>query len=75
MKGVTGGSFPARIWRDVMVAAHEGMPDRGLPMPSDNRGFFTRLFETIEDAKDEASKVIQNAEPKSNPASDLPYGR
>lgn len=34
MKGVTGGSFPAVIWRDVMRAAHEGIADRPLPSSS-----------------------------------------
>lgn len=74
MKRVTGGGFPARIWRDVMAAAHEGLPSRGLPSPSDNRGFFARLFETIEDAKQEAGKVIENVEPKANRSGELPYG-
>jgi len=63
MNRVTGGSFPARIWRDVMVAAHKGLPPRSLPRPSDDRGFFAKLFETIEDAKSEAQKVIENVEP------------
>ena len=33
MNGVTGGGLPARIWRDVMLAAHEGLPIRPLPAP------------------------------------------
>ncbi len=33
MRGVTGGGLPARIWHDVMVAAHRGRPARPLPGP------------------------------------------
>ncbi len=31
MKRVTGGSFPAMIWKNVMQRAHEGLPFRTLP--------------------------------------------
>ncbi len=31
MRRVTGGSFPAVIWRQVMAAAHKGKPFRQLP--------------------------------------------
>ncbi|MCY3981174.1 MAG: penicillin-binding transpeptidase domain-containing protein, partial [Alphaproteobacteria bacterium] len=31
MDEVTGGSLPARIWRDFMEAAHEGAPERPIP--------------------------------------------
>jgi len=44
MKGVTGGSFPAQIWRDVMHTAHSGMPARSLPGPVRDQGFFSKLF-------------------------------
>ena len=30
---VTGGSYPARIWREVMLAAHDGIPAADLPAP------------------------------------------
>ena len=33
MDGVTGGGLPARIWHDVMDAAHDGLPVRPLPGP------------------------------------------
>ena len=26
-----GGNFPARLWREVMLLAHEGVPARALP--------------------------------------------
>ncbi|WP_246148583.1 transglycosylase domain-containing protein [Skermanella pratensis] len=31
MKRVTGGGLPARIWRDFMVDAHQGLPPREIP--------------------------------------------
>lgn len=31
---VTGGGLPARIWRDFMIAAHEGLPVRQLAAPA-----------------------------------------
>jgi len=30
MKGVTGGSLPALVWKDVMVFANNGMPEKKL---------------------------------------------
>jgi penicillin-binding protein 1A len=30
-KRATGGSLPARIWKEVMVADHQGLPVAGLP--------------------------------------------
>jgi penicillin-binding protein 1A len=30
MKRVTGGGLPAQLWHDVMLAAHKGIPPRGL---------------------------------------------
>jgi penicillin-binding protein 1A len=70
MKRVTGGSVPARVWGDVMKSAHLGIVSQNLPNPTDNRGFLDRLFTTIEDVKQEASKVITKTEPSSsNPGS------
>jgi penicillin-binding protein 1A len=34
MDGVTGGSIPASIWHDFMIAATRGMPVRGFPEPT-----------------------------------------
>ena len=31
MRGVTGGGLPARLWRDIMKAAHQGLATRSLP--------------------------------------------
>ena len=31
MNRVMGGNFPARLWREVMLLAHEGVPARALP--------------------------------------------
>ncbi len=33
MRKVTGGSLPAHLWKDVMIAAHRGLPVRPLTMP------------------------------------------
>ncbi len=30
---VAGGTYPAQIWREVMLAAHQGIPAVGLPPP------------------------------------------
>lgn len=32
---VTGGSFPARIWKQFMSVAHEGLPDVAFPSAAD----------------------------------------
>lgn len=32
--GLTGGSYPARIWRDFMVAAHEDLEAEPFPTPN-----------------------------------------
>ncbi len=51
MKGVTGGGAPARLWRQVMSAAHARLPvrplpglDRGPPATAGQPGFWGRLF-------------------------------
>jgi penicillin-binding protein 1A len=31
MHRVMGGNFPARLWREVMLLAHDGLPPRALP--------------------------------------------
>ncbi|CAA7613144.1 Membrane carboxypeptidase [Candidatus Terasakiella magnetica] len=33
MKKVTGGGLPAQLWKQVMTAAHRGLPVRPLPTP------------------------------------------
>ena len=30
---VSGGTYPARIWREIMIAAHQGVPATSLPPP------------------------------------------
>jgi penicillin-binding protein 1A len=50
MKGVTGGGVPARIWRDVMAAAHAGKAPRELPglePPAPDGGAIARFFRSI----------------------------
>jgi penicillin-binding protein 1A len=36
MNKVVGGGLPARIWREVMLAAHERLPPGGLPGQANN---------------------------------------
>jgi penicillin-binding protein 1A len=55
MRGVTGGTVPAAIWRQFMNAAHEGMPLTPLPTlddlarPSNNTvaGFYQSLADML----------------------------
>ncbi len=35
LDGITGGTVPARIWRDFMVPAHRGRPAAPLPLPAE----------------------------------------
>ncbi len=37
MKRVTGGGLPARLWKDVMVTAHQGLSVKPIPSPQDPR--------------------------------------
>ncbi|PJK30954.1 transglycosylase domain-containing protein [Minwuia thermotolerans] len=45
MQSVTGSGLPARIWRDVMLAAHRGMPARPLP---EAPGVLATLRDTVD---------------------------
>jgi penicillin-binding protein 1A len=49
MKGVTGGGLPARVWRDVMTAAHTGHAPRDLPgmEPPASRDLISRFWQAI----------------------------
>ncbi len=58
MNRVTGGGAPAKLWSDVMAAAHGGLPPRALPgltpgtrpadkVPDKGPGFWKNLFATI----------------------------
>ncbi len=58
MKSVTGGSLPARLWRDVMTAAHKGLPSRPLAAPKDDRGFIEKLFSAVDDVKARAKEAV-----------------
>ncbi len=39
MKKVTGGGLPAQLWRQVMLAAHRGLPPRPLYLPEQPNPF------------------------------------
>jgi penicillin-binding protein 1A len=45
MKNVTGGGLPSRLWHDVMLEAHRGLPLR--PLPGREPGFFDRLRDSL----------------------------
>ena len=49
MKGVTGGGLPARLWRDIMAAAHKDLVVRPLlgqgGAPDVEQGFWESLVE------------------------------
>ncbi|MDX2144329.1 MAG: PBP1A family penicillin-binding protein [Rhodospirillaceae bacterium] len=47
MKNVTGGGVPARIWRDVMSAAHSGTPRKDLPGLEKDDNPFVQLWRSI----------------------------
>ena len=75
MKGVTGGSMPARLWQSVMMSAHAGLPPHDLILPGNSDGggdsdpgFFSRLFATIEDAKKDAVKKLETIQPDATSA-------
>jgi penicillin-binding protein 1A len=44
MKNVTGGGLPARLWKEVMTAAHEGRPVKRVPGSKAAGGFWSRIF-------------------------------
>lgn len=56
MEGVTGGGLPAKLWKEVMIAAHRAVPEKPLPGARE-RGFFSRLF-----------GIFDNVETESDPA-------
>lgn len=47
MKGVTGGGLPARIWRDVMAAAHTGRAPKELPGLEDDGNLLANFWRSI----------------------------
>jgi penicillin-binding protein 1A len=52
MRQVTGGGLPAQLWREIMLAGHEGVPARpfgaGRPAGEDRgRGFWEALTEFL----------------------------
>lgn len=52
MKKVTGGGLPAQIWRDIMVAADAGQPQRPLQQQDDRpsapvQSFLDNLFSSV----------------------------
>ena len=44
MRGVTGGGLPARLFREIMAAAHQGLDPKALPGRRSWGGFWSRLL-------------------------------
>jgi penicillin-binding protein 1A len=47
MRGVTGGSLPTEIWKELMLKAHEGMMAKPLPGTELDAEFLKRAVEAI----------------------------
>ncbi|MAI07014.1 MAG: hypothetical protein CBC47_07795 [Alphaproteobacteria bacterium TMED87] len=50
MNGVTGGTVPAKIWKDIMLKAHDSYPPKQLPGESydkDSNNGFSNLIKRI----------------------------
>ncbi len=72
MRGVTGGSVPAQVWKKVMTAAHAGMPVKALdrtPVP-----VFEPEEEFVEEPFQEAQQVAY-ADGGFYAGSGVPYRR
>ncbi len=77
MKAVTGGSFPAHIWRDVMMAAHGRFPDGRFP--PDSPATFESLMDRLSGPPPEQEKeeiffnTPQRPKPKDFPGDSSRY--
>ena len=64
MKGVTGGTAPAKLWADFMVQAHKDMPIKELANISDDDIYITeeKLKESRKTKKKENlfERIIDN---------------
>ena len=47
MKGVTGGALPARIWHDVMAAAHKDHEPKDLPGLAIDDNVFAKFWQAV----------------------------
>jgi membrane peptidoglycan carboxypeptidase len=71
MERITGGTLPARLWRNVMLEAHRGLPARPLPgqIPVEEPGWFARLFQAASPAV-APTTTTPAAAPAARPARD-----
>lgn len=67
MKNVTGGSLPTAVWREVMTAAHQGLPPRDLPRAPGSDDAFTRLVRGVLGMDETSSATTAPAEPRPQP--------
>ncbi len=47
MKGVTGGALPARVWHDVMAAAHKDHEPQDLPGLGTDDNVFAKFWQSV----------------------------
>jgi len=57
MKKVTGGGLPAQIWKQVMTAAHRGLPVRPLVTPIEVQAESNGFDKTLDSAAEAAKSV------------------
>lgn len=74
MKKVTGGSFPARIWRDVMMTAHAFSRPAGDTLREEEAGSFQGLLGKLlgGNSNNSEGQEQQNPSAASEPESDYP---
>jgi penicillin-binding protein 1A len=58
MRGVVGGSLPARLWKQVMLAAERGRPVRPLVVPNQNEGVANAIGSAASAAADAAGSAV-----------------
>ncbi|OAN46599.1 carboxypeptidase [Paramagnetospirillum marisnigri] len=61
MKKVTGGGLPAQLWKQVMLAAHKGLPAHGLPMPAPEPSVVEDVVSGVTEAGADVARGIGGA--------------
>ncbi len=58
MRGVVGGTLPARVWKQVMTAAERGLPPRPLVVPAASTGVAAAIGNAAGQAADTAGSAV-----------------
>ncbi len=61
MKKVTGGGLPAQLWKQVMTAAHKGLPIRPLVLPAPPPVEASDVLQHAVEGAAEAAKSVGNS--------------